>query len=335
MDVVNLGNPDGCIYTTSLNFTDSTLKYIIQDIRKLEQVKEAHGESRTFKLSTGFHSNNLLGNPLLENYFYLKLAVSRIQELVYNHCICSQTNLDFINVPGALRIQEIWVNILRNGDYNIPHNHPNNTISGNFYLNDLKNTKHQSDGSLVFIKDNDYNDVGPWNKTEGVAKTIHPKKNLGVLFRSWKKHVVMPHFSEEDRVGLAFNAVYDPMWTYQTITPKPFWFPIKLKHDISKDEEKNKQMCINLDFSSWEDKKLTPNIAKGNSSMSLNVNTQANIKAGTVVNIGKNIMNNLYTQYPIDFLKFFNQNNSSTQNTPNNSQSTTKQTSQQKDKNSS
>ena len=90
-------------------------------------------DSRTFRLNKGFHSCNLFEKEILEKYENIKILVSRVQELLYNY-FCVENNIDFTIAPQLLRIKEIWFNILRTGDFNTVHNHPNCFISGNFYL---------------------------------------------------------------------------------------------------------------------------------------------------------------------------------------------------------
>ena len=63
------------IYSCSLNFNNKTIQKIIDEIYEIENENKYSSESgRTFKLSKGFHSVNLLDKKygLLEKYHHIK-----------------------------------------------------------------------------------------------------------------------------------------------------------------------------------------------------------------------------------------------------------------------
>ena len=228
-------------YHCNLNFNPETLAKIISQIYELENdpEKKYHSAGRTFKISKGFHSCNILDKKygILEKYDELRIMVSRVQELLYNHF--TTEDITFTKIKhGCLKINELWINILRNTDYNVPHNHANNDISGNFYLKVNKKKNLESDGALSFI----HYDTIHYNLPKEVEKNnspmIIPTENLGIIFRSHLKHVVLPHFSDEDRIGIAFNAVFDVNFTYDKIYPIPYWLPIKYNY-LTKEEDIN------------------------------------------------------------------------------------------------
>ena len=39
----------------------------------------------------------------------------------------------------------------------------------------------------------------------GMSPMVTPQKNCGIIFRSYKTHVVLPHYSDEDRIVISFN----------------------------------------------------------------------------------------------------------------------------------
>ena len=238
----SLNVEESLVYSCNLNFNKDTLQNIIKEIYQIEKEKKYQSNSgRTFKLNKGFHSVNVLDKKygLLEKYDYIKILVSRIQELVFNYF--NAESMNFQKCKGSLNIYEIWINILRHGDYNIPHNHPNCDISGNFYLNGLdpKKKVHNSDGTLLFLKNTDHNYVLDNNiANEGSSIQIIPNENLGVLFRSYKRHVVLPHFTNDDRIGVAFNSKYENNYNYDLIYPIPYCLHIKYSYIIKKEDIK-------------------------------------------------------------------------------------------------
>jgi uncharacterized protein (TIGR02466 family) len=280
------------IYQTDLNFNKCTIQNIISEIYKLETDKMYNSKGRTFILNKGFHSCNLLDKSKinLENFQYIKLLVSRVQELLFNYFKNEQINL--VNTGGALQITEIWINILRNTDYNLPHAHYNHDISGNFYLQVNKKKYNKTDGGLVFINYDSVHYTLPNNiKDDTKACMISPTENLGILFQSHYKHIVLPHYSDEDRIGIAFNAKYNPYFTYDDIYPLPYWLPIKYTHKVKQDDIIDNKLHIKF---------------KNNVLLKLDLidNNCDNI-INKPINLGENTMNQFISQYTIDKNKYF------------------------------
>ena len=241
------------IYLTDLKFKDTFLQKIIRDIYEIENApnnKYSHPTGVTFRIINGFHSANIIDPKygLLEKYETLRILTSRIQELLYNF---ESTNINFKKGTGLLKINELWINILRVGDYNLPHNHPNHHIAGNFYLQVPKEKKDNYEGTLGFEPHTDNNLLLPASiQTGPVMSMIFPKPNLGVIFNAYLKHIVIPHFSNEDRIGIAFNAVYEEKQNYFDIYPKPYWYPSRLTYTITKEDEIDTQnrLVLNLPY---------------------------------------------------------------------------------------
>jgi uncharacterized protein (TIGR02466 family) len=55
---------------------------------------------------------------------------------------------DFLKVKHKLLLDNIWVNINKYKDFNIPHTHPSSKLSGVFYIKTPKNS-----GNLSFVND--------------------------------------------------------------------------------------------------------------------------------------------------------------------------------------
>ena len=287
-------------YATNLSFNKNALSNIIKEIYELENepTKKYHSEGRTFVVNKGFHSCNLLDKLKvnLDEYKYLKILISRVQELLHNYFEVNDINFN-ASIPGCLKIHEIWVNILRQGDYNLPHNHGNYDISGNFYLQTLnkEDKMNEKDGALVFINYDSVHYYLPKEvKKEGLSTFIMPYENLGVLFQSHLKHIVLPHFSDKDRIGIAFNARYEEKHSYDDIYPTPYWLPITYDHTIVQEDIKTeKELSIKL---------------KNNLSLRY---TQDNIRKliGKKITFSKESLKSLITTiYSIDYNKYFTSN---------------------------
>ena len=301
---------DGFVYKTSLKFTKNVIDNIIKEIYKLEELGHSSPSGRTFKLNKGFHSVNLLdkNNGILDKSFFLKLLVSRIQEIMFNHFQNKNTGINYVNKLGALNITEFWCNILRVGDYNIPHNHPNCDISGNFYLNTIDPTKktHSTDGALIFIKDSSYNYYDFCNDNELSSFTVIPAVNDGIIFRSWKRHFVLPHFTNEDRIGIAFNARYENNYSYDKIYPKPYWLPIKYSYIIKESDYDKVNKCVKIPFniSSWFDNVFTPQL-KDNHTLYIRISVNEENPIGKNINLTYEQLKNIIHLYPNGFNNFF------------------------------
>lgn len=280
------------VYQTDLNFNKDAIKNMISEIYKLENDKIYNSKGRTFILNKGFHSCNLLDKSKidLDKYPYIKILISRVQELLFNYFKNEQINL--VNTGGALQITEIWINILRNTDYNLPHAHYNHDISGNFYLQVNKKKYNETDGGLMFINYDSVHYTLPNNiKDDTKAYMISPTENMGVVFQSHYKHIVLPHFSDEDRIGIAFNSKYNPYFTYDDIYPLPYWLPVKYTYNVKQDDIVDNKLHI----------KFKNNILL---KLDLNDNNSKNL-VNKSINLVENTMNQFISQYTIDKNKYF------------------------------
>ena len=289
-------------YQCNLNFNPETLAKIISQIYELENdpEKKYHSAGRTFKINKGFHSCNILDKKygILEKYDELRIMVSRVQELLYNHF--STEDITFTKVKyGCLKINELWINILRKTYYNMPHNHSNHDISGNFYLKLNKNKNLDSDGALSFIHYDTVHFYLPKDVEKNNSPMIIPTENLGIIFRSHLKHVVLPHFSDEDRIGVAFNAVFDVNYTYDKIYPTPYWLPIKYNYLIKEGD---------VDMDPINGNKITIQL-KNKLSITIPLDktkTKEEDFVNTLLTLTEDNLKPLINQYAIDVTTYFN-----------------------------
>ncbi len=234
------------IYEADLGFNQVTLDKIVEQIYELEndEDKKYHSAGRTFQIKNGFHSCNILDSKLglMEKYIELNLLVSRIQEILFTEFADGKLSFCTFKSFGEIFIKELWINILRIEDYNNPHTHPNNHLSGNFYLsipsdmeNKIKNniSPTYSPGHLLWISPTNQN-ICPFHNSRNMT-TFKPQTNKGYIFESHMPHQVLPHFSKEDRIGCAFNSEYRKDYSYDDLYPVPYWIPLKYKTIIKKE----------------------------------------------------------------------------------------------------
>ncbi len=175
------------IYTTKLELDKKNLTNFCN-------ITEQKNKS-IFVSNTGYQSN----------IFYSKdSVVINLQKEILEHSkeYAKYLGYDFDN----LNIKNMWININYYKDFNLPHNHGTDIISGVFYVEVPKDS-----GEIVF--------ENPCNKMDivnGVIKDFTPYNstrwsfmpcNLSLfLFPSWLTHHVMPNLNKKSkRISIAFN----------------------------------------------------------------------------------------------------------------------------------
>jgi len=120
------------------------------------------------------------------------------------------------NIFSALRhynqefvMSNMWININKKGDYNIPHNHPSSTISGVFWVKTSDKC-----GKLSFPSPNLFYEARLLNsidknirEEQNYCESFHflPQEGKMILFPPQLYHGVAPNESDEDRISIAFN----------------------------------------------------------------------------------------------------------------------------------
>lgn len=103
-----------------------------------------------------------------------------------------------------------WANVLRFGQYNSLHSHPNAFWSGVYYIAGCPNSDvedaHPFSGKLEFV---DPRPGASLNYTEGTNLygrfLVNPIPGQLLMFPGWLQHHVHPYFGESERISIAFN----------------------------------------------------------------------------------------------------------------------------------
>lgn len=117
--------------------------------------------------------------------------------------------LDFLKIVyDGIAITGCWANISPPGDGHRPHTHPNNYLSGVYYV-------HTEEGSNTISFDDprpQTNIIAPATSeiTDQNAGQIHitARNGLLILFPSWLQHQVPRNRSQNPRVSIAFNIMF-------------------------------------------------------------------------------------------------------------------------------
>jgi uncharacterized protein (TIGR02466 family) len=117
--------------------------------------------------------------------------------------------LDFLKIVYAsLEITGCWANISPPGDGHRPHTHPNNYLSGVYYV------QVQAGADTISFDDPrpQTNIISPATSeiTDENAGQIHitTREGLLVLFPSWLQHQVPRNKSQRNRISVAFNIMF-------------------------------------------------------------------------------------------------------------------------------
>ncbi|HET6160370.1 MAG TPA: TIGR02466 family protein [Dongiaceae bacterium] len=113
-----------------------------------------------------------------------------------------------------------WANINPTGGLNSPHTHPNNFLSGVYYVSLPANSGHivfadprpQAAGILPPAEN--------WNKYVGNEIKLEVKEGRMVIFPAWLVHSVPVNRSAEERISISFNLMFKD---FTESVSKPLW----------------------------------------------------------------------------------------------------------------
>lgn len=107
---------------------------------------------------------------------------------------------------------EGWANVLRRGQYNNIHNHPNCTWSGVYYV--TGNPPPDPEEDTGFSGKIEFHDPRPgatmsFSEDDKLQRQLllSPKAGTMIMFPSWLHHSVHPYFGREARISIAFNVI--------------------------------------------------------------------------------------------------------------------------------
>jgi uncharacterized protein (TIGR02466 family) len=110
------------------------------------------------------------------------------------------------DLAGKLRLDSLWVNLLKPGGHHSAHLHPHSVVSGTVYVavpagaGGLK----LEDPRLPMMM------AAPPRRSdapEGMRtfETVQPRAGTVLLWESWLRHEVVPHVGKSERISVSFN----------------------------------------------------------------------------------------------------------------------------------
>jgi len=122
------------------------------------------------------------------------------------HVAAFAEDLEFDLDGRALKLEDIWINILPEGGSHGSHIHPHSVISGTTYVampGDASALKLEDPRSARMMA------APPRRKgaREDLQTFVYAKPQVGdvLLWESWLRHEVPLNMSEEDRISVSFN----------------------------------------------------------------------------------------------------------------------------------
>lgn len=103
------------------------------------------------------------------------------------------------DTPRKLRLDSLWVNLLRGGGQHSGHIHPHSIISGTFYVEvpDRSAAIRFEDPRLPLMM------AAP--RRPDTFVTVEPRPGMLLLWESWLRHEVLPAGGKGERLSISFN----------------------------------------------------------------------------------------------------------------------------------
>ena len=130
--------------------------------------------------------------------------------------ICDSLTINY----GELSITGCWANISRRGYPHRQHIHPNNYLSGAYYVQ----TAPGADSIAFHDPRPQAGLVVPGARNQDLANpdriSLDVREGMLVMFPAWLQHSVPPNMSDQTRVSVAFNLMFPDFGTHMA---SPLW----------------------------------------------------------------------------------------------------------------
>lgn len=110
------------------------------------------------------------------------------------------------DLDAKLKLDSLWVNLLRPGGHHGAHLHPHSAVSGTLYVSlpEGSGAIRFEDPRLPMMM------AAPTRRAEAAPElrtfhTVEPVAGEVLLWESWLRHEVMPHGGRAERISVSFN----------------------------------------------------------------------------------------------------------------------------------
>ncbi len=129
--------------------------------------------------------------------------------------------LNFLDIQyDTFEITGCWANINPTGSINTSHNHPNNYLSGVYYVatpgdsGRIEFTDPRPGNEVIFPR------VKNWNVYNGNKVTLDVSEGRLIIFPAWLNHSVPVNRSNAERVSISFNVMFS---SFTETMSRPLW----------------------------------------------------------------------------------------------------------------
>jgi uncharacterized protein (TIGR02466 family) len=105
-----------------------------------------------------------------------------------------------------LKLDSLWINVMKKGGVHAPHIHPHSVVSGTYYVTtpDAAGAIRFEDPRLPMLM------AAPPKKPNArrenqVFADVTPKPGMLLLWESWLRHGVQPNAAKTPRISISFN----------------------------------------------------------------------------------------------------------------------------------
>jgi uncharacterized protein (TIGR02466 family) len=133
-------------------------------------------------------------------------AFAELERRLDAHVAAFARTLHFALGPSKLKLDSMWINILKPGGIHTAHIHPRSAVSGTYYVATPKGTSALKfeDPRLAFMMAAPPKSLRTRREAQPFFY-ITPASGSLVLFESWLRHEVPPSRARADRISISFN----------------------------------------------------------------------------------------------------------------------------------
>jgi len=193
------------IYSNMLDVDSNTKNKMIEKIYELKKISKGSVVSN----SGGWHSDRV-DLFSLEEFTLLKEKINECLVKIINtyYYKLKAFRNNFENFDLNKLFMENWVIVNGYKNSNHIHSHPNNWLSGVYYLSVPKNSGELRFIDMISSRVHEGYYYLPSNLESEMSGVITPENNKLVVFPSWLPHTVEENQSKEDRISISFNIPY-------------------------------------------------------------------------------------------------------------------------------
>lgn len=179
----------------------TNLASLIEETAQIERADEAGR-----KWSNENYHGSYTSYSSWDKLYKLSSEFERLQKKIDSHVLKYAKFLDFDFPKGSLKMNSMWVNIMRPGAQHTAHIHPHSVISGTYYLQTppgCSSIKFEDPRLGFFMNAPVVKSSG--KKTNQRYVSLQPRAGDLILFESWLRHEVPRNETKKPRLSVSFN----------------------------------------------------------------------------------------------------------------------------------